>query len=76
LTAMLNAAQEKYSQAQNDLAIAQKDALDLIDESTEELENNIRQIDEINRKVRANLDKDKAETDAGDYRQQYETLST
>ncbi|OPA76974.1 chromosome segregation protein SMC [Paenibacillus selenitireducens] len=76
LTAMLNAAQEKYSQAQNDLAIAQKDALDLIDESTAELESNIQQIDEINRKVRANLDKDKAETDAGDYRQQYETLST
>ncbi|WP_127491375.1 AAA family ATPase [Paenibacillus glycanilyticus] len=76
LTAMLNAAQEKYGQLQNDLAIAQKDALDLLDESTTELENNIRQIDEINRKVRANLDKDKAETDAGEYRQQYDVLSS
>lgn len=75
LTAMLNAAQEKYSQLQNDLAIAQKDALDLRDESTAELENNIRQIDEINRMVRANLDKDKAETDANDYRVQYEQLT-
>lgn len=75
LTAMLNGAQEKYAQLQNDLAIAQKDALDLRDESTAELEANIRQIDEINRKVRANLDKDKAETDAGDYRQQYEALT-
>ncbi|MBN2980145.1 AAA family ATPase [Cohnella algarum] len=75
LTAMLNAAQEKYSQLQNDLAIAQKDALDLHDESTVELEANIRQIDEINRKVRANLDKDKAETDANEYRQQYDVLT-
>lgn len=75
LTAMLNAAQEKYNQLQNDLAIAQKDALDLVDESTAELEANIQQIDEINRKVRANLDKDKAETDANDYRVQYEALT-
>jgi DNA repair exonuclease SbcCD ATPase subunit len=75
LTAMLNAAQEKYTQLQNDLAIAQKDALDLHDESTAELEKNIQQIDEINRKVRANLDKDKAEADANEYRVQYETLT-
>lgn len=75
LTAMLNAAQEKYGLLQLDLATAQKDALDLHDESTAELEANIRQIDDINRRVRANLDKDKAETDAGDYRQQYDTLT-
>lgn len=75
LTALLNAAQEKYSQLQQDLAIAQKDAQDLIDESTAELEANIAQIDEINRKVRANLDKDKAEEDARMYRQQYNALT-
>ncbi|MCY9706344.1 AAA family ATPase [Paenibacillus alvei] len=75
LTAMLNEAQAKYTQLQEDLAIAQRDALDLHDESTEALENNIRQIDEINRKVRANLDKDKAETDASDYRVQYDKLT-
>lgn len=75
LTAMLNAAQEKYAELQQDLAIAQKDALDLIDESTAELEENIRQIDEINRKVRANLDKDKAEEDAREYSQQYDKLT-
>lgn len=76
LMAMLNAAQEKYTQLQNDLAIAQKDAMDLVDESTAELEANIQQIDEINRKVRANLDKDKAEEDARMYRQQYNALTT
>lgn len=40
-------------------------------ESTEELERNITDVDEINRKVRANLDKDKAEEDAHQYAQQY-----
>lgn len=59
-----------------DLEIAQKSALDLYDESTEELEQNISNIEEINRKVRANLDKDKAEEDALNYTNQYNALST
>ncbi|WP_110933281.1 AAA family ATPase [Paenibacillus bouchesdurhonensis] len=75
LTAMLNEAQAKYAQLAADLEIAQKDAIDLHDESTAELEANIRQIEEINRKVRANLDKDKAETDASDHRVQYDQLT-
>jgi hypothetical protein len=41
-----------------------------------ELEQNISNIEEINRKVRANLDKDKAEEDALDYSNQYNTLTT
>ncbi|MFS0820783.1 AAA family ATPase [Bacillus sp. 1P02SD] len=76
LEAQLIQLKEAYMQTGEDLAIAQKDALELIDESTEQLEANIQQIDEINRKVRANLDKDKAETDANEYRAQYEKLST
>lgn len=75
LLALLDEAKVKYAQLGTDLEIAQKDAIDLLDESTAELEANIRQLDEINRKVRANLDKDKAETDASDYRQQYDKLS-
>ncbi|WP_080833248.1 AAA family ATPase [Cohnella massiliensis] len=75
LSALLEEAKAKYAQLAADLEIAKKDALDLIDESTAELEANIRQIDEINRKVRANLDKDKAETDANEYRQQYDVLT-
>jgi predicted ATP-dependent endonuclease of OLD family len=75
LTALLNAAQKKYGELQSDLAIAQKDALDLRDESTAELEDNISKIDDINRKVRANLDKDKAEEDAKEYGAQYQKLS-
>ena len=45
-------------------------------ESTEELERNISDVDEINRKVRANLDKDKAEEDAQTYAHQYADLTT
>lgn len=76
LEAELFALKEVYMKLGEDLAIARKDAIDLHDESTAELESNIQQIDEINRKVRANLDKDKAETDAGEYRQQYEQLTS
>jgi len=68
-------AKEQLEIAKQDAAIARKSALDLHDESTEELERNIDQIEEINVKVRANLDKDKAEDDAREYRNQYEELS-
>lgn len=44
-------------------------------ESTEELERSIENIELINRKVRANLDKAKAEEDAKHYRDQYTELS-
>ncbi|BBI32345.1 AAA family ATPase [Cohnella abietis] len=71
----LQAAEARFEQTAYDLEIAKKDSLELQDESTAELESNIRQIDEINRKVRANLDKDKAETDASDYRVQYDQLT-
>lgn len=75
LRQLLQVAESKYAQLEKDLEIAQKDALDLIDESTEELEQNIQQIDEINRKVRANLDKEKAEEEANEYRNQYDNLT-
>lgn len=76
LKRLLDDAILKSQQLEADLAVAQKAAIDLHDESTAELEANIRQIDEINRKVRANLDKDKAETDASDYRVQYDQLTS
>ncbi|HEM5176693.1 TPA: AAA family ATPase [Streptococcus suis] len=63
---------DKFKQ---DLAIAQKDAMELHDESTAEIEANIQLIDDINRKVRANLDKEKADEDAKEIRQQYNALS-
>lgn len=75
LQSLLFEARIKLDSLAKDLETAQRDTLDLHDESTAELEANIRQIDEINRKVRANLDKDKAETDANDYRVQYDQLT-
>lgn len=66
----------QQTQIQKDLNIARMDAADLHDESTAELERNISDIEEINRKVRANLDKEKAEDDAKEYENQYRELTT
>lgn len=66
----------RQKQIQSDLEIARTCALDLQDQSTEKLERSISEIDEINRKVRANLDKDKAEEDALGYENQYRELTT
>ncbi len=65
----------KRSSVNGDLQIAEMSALDLHDESTTELEENISNIEAINRKVRTNLDKDKAEEDAQCYTDQYNKLS-
>lgn len=57
-----------------DYEIARKDTKKLIDESTQEIEDSIANIEQINLKVRANFDKDKAEEDAKGYREQYKEL--
>lgn len=75
LKQLLSTAEMALAQTASNLETAKKSALDLHDESTEELEANLQQIDEINRKVRANGDKDKAEMDAADYRNQYDKLT-
>lgn len=66
---------KRQSEIESSLAIARKSASDLHDQSTSELEESITNIEEINRKVRANLDKDKAEDDAREYRNQYNSLT-
>lgn len=71
----LNELEGKERKLAEDLDIAQKSAANLEDESTEELERNIANVDEINRKVRANLDKIKAEDDAKQYRERYNKLT-
>jgi hypothetical protein len=58
-----------------DYVIANKSIEDLVDESTAEIEQSIANIEEINRKVRANLDKAKAEEDAAEFASKYEALS-
>ena len=62
-------------EAKASLNVALMTAQDIHDESTAELENSIANIEEINRKVRANLDKEKAEEDAKEYRKQYTELT-
>lgn len=54
---------------------AEKTPKELEMESTADLEASIANIDEINRKVRANLDQQKAEEDAAEYAKQYAALT-
>lgn len=65
----------ELEEAKTSLNVALMAAQDIQDESTAELENSIANIEEINRKVRANLDKEKAEEDAKEYRKQYTELT-
>lgn len=75
LEKQLEDAKAKQAEAANNLAIARKDAMDLHDESTEELERNIADVEQVNIKVRANLDKEKAEEDAKRLQDEYEKLT-
>lgn len=75
LKSQLASIQRRYNEAMADLAIASKAVEDLIDESTAEIEDNIRNVERLNIKVRANLDKQKAEDDAKEFADQYSQLS-
>ena len=58
-----------------DLSDAKKSAIDLHDESTEELEKNIADVDALNQKIRMNLDREKAEDDANGLFWEYDKLT-
>lgn len=68
--------EKELEEARAALDVAIMDAADLRDQSTKALEESISNIEEINRKVRANLDKDKAEEDALAYKNQYDNLTS
>lgn len=68
-------AKAKLEQAEADAATARKSAENLIDESTAELETNIADIEQINVKIRANLDRERTEIEADDYKKQYDDLT-
>lgn len=68
-------AKKRLKEAEENAVMARKAAEDLLDEATTELEISIANIEEINRKVRANLDKEKAMEDANEYRRQYDALT-
>lgn len=71
----LAAKQRELEKATNDLTIAKTDAMDLVDQSTEELERNIANIEAINAKVRSNMEKAKAEDEASELERQYSDLT-
>ncbi len=71
----LEDAKKNFDKAYENAQTALKSAEDLHDESTAELEKNIAEIDLINTKIRANLDKEKAEEEAKGYRDQYTSMN-
>lgn len=75
LRAQLEALEKQRKQVEEDMRIASLSALDLHDESTAELESNIRDIEAVNIKIRSNLDKEKAEMDAKQFKDEYDTLT-
>lgn len=77
--AELTARREEVSKKHTALFVqameASKSAEQLQDESTAELEASIRDIEETNRKVRANLEKSRAEDEAAQYASEYDRLT-
>jgi predicted ATP-dependent endonuclease of OLD family len=72
----LHEAEKRLSAAQDEFAIASKSAVELVDESTAELEASLRQIDDTNRRVRINAEKRRAEAEASDLEAQVDELTT
>ena len=75
LEAKISGVREKIRQIDADLEVAQKDALELQDESTEELERSIAGYEAINGKIRANMDREKAMDEARVLGGQYEGMT-
>jgi len=67
--------QYKLDRLRENLQEARKTAQELLDESTVQLEADLQNIDAINIKVRANLDREKAEAEAQGYSRQYDALT-
>lgn len=65
----------KHTKLFNQRENARKTVSQLQDESTAELEASIRDIEETNRKVRANLEKSRAEDEAAQYASEYDRLT-
>lgn len=67
---------KRVEELERDLETALKTAEALEDESTAEIEDNISNIEELNAKIRANLDRERAETEAAEIRAQYDELTS
>ena len=71
----LSTEKQRLTTMQADVKIAQTSAENLQDESPAELEASIRSIEETNQKVRANLEKARAEDEAAQYASDYDKLT-
>lgn len=71
----LKAAEDTLRKARADAEVAAKSAQDLQDESTAELEENLRNVEVMNEKIRANAAKGGAELEANNLQQEYEGLT-
>lgn len=71
----LSTEKQRLTTMQADVKIAQTSAENLQDESTAELEASIRSIEETDQKVRANLEKARAEDEAAQYASDYDKLT-
>lgn len=75
LSQELEIVEHQLTAVQQDVQDATKTVAQLQDESTAELEQNIRNVEEINRQVSANLAKSKAQDEAERYAQEYTALT-
>ena len=73
---VLNTMHEQFAELMEKLSIANTNAKDLQDESTAELEESIANIDSTNAKIRDNLNKQRAQEEADEYKRQYGDLTT
>jgi len=75
MTAKLATLDDGIAKDKADLKLSKKTAEQLEDESVEEIKENLAKIEEINVKVRANLDRDKANDDAQHHSEEYNALT-
>lgn len=75
LSQELEMVEHQLTAVQQDVQDATKNVAQLQDESTTELEQSIRNVEEINRQVSANLAKSKAQDEAERYAQEYAALT-
>ena len=75
LRSQLAELEKQEAETAEDLRIAELTAKELHDESTAELEESISRIEDINARVRSNLDKVRAEEEAKHYKNEYDTLT-
>lgn len=71
----LRAMQAEFDDLTAKIAISTKTTEELVDESTEEIRASLLNIEQINAKVRANGERERAEIEAEQYKKDYETLT-